>query len=438
MKILFVSTEFEEQARGITGIIKAMIASAKADGHEVGILAGYPTSDRNESELLNKKVEHIYLQHYLATGKKDIYPASLRSKKTLLSIIARRDYLKHKQVHIDHSLIRQPSNLANKLDYVVKIPYVYHFINHGLGSVPKRTLKQAVKKYGIDLVITGAPMDLKQEEVAPARLVQFVHDTMPIDMLETPADNETPQRFARQLYAAVTGSDMVFTNSKDTASKVHEINPNAEVKILYGTASSRADLFKDSSYLKRKGLEKNNYLVFVSVVERRKNLQTLFDAYMKAYPKLNMPLVIVGGKGYGYKEIVKHHADLPDAIRKNIILAGFVSETDKYALLNNARAFVFPSLYEGIGLPIIEAFFSNLPVLTSRKGALPEAGGEAALYIEDPYDVDEVSDALIKIATDDSLRDKLRANIPKQTAKFTPEKFAERFKKAIHELEEKK
>lgn len=434
MKILFVSTEFEEQARGITGIIKSMITAAKEDGHEVGILAGYPKADLRDSELLDMKVEHLYLQHYLATGKKNIFPTNLRSKRTQLSIIAGRQYMKPAEIHINHDLIKQKSNLANKLDFIIKAPYIYHFINHGLGSVARQSIKKAVKKYNIDLVITGAPMELTRKDVAPAKLIQFVHDTMPIDMLETPADNQTPQKFARQLYAAASGSNMIFTNSIDTRDKVLEVDPRAKVHVLYGTASSKADQFHDDTYLARKGLTKDNYLVFVSVVERRKNLATLFDAYIKAYSKIHMPLVIVGGKGYGYKDIVAHHKDLPPEVRDNIILTGFVSETDKYALLNNARAFVFPSLYEGIGLPIIEAFSSNLPVVTSRRGALPEAGGDAALYIDDPYDVDEVADAIVRVASDEKLRKELRSHIHKQVAKFTQEKFNSRFTAAIKEL----
>lgn len=434
MKILFVSTEFEEQARGITGIIKSMVAAAKEDGHEVGILAGYPKADLRDSELLDMKVEHLYLQHYLATGKKNIFPKSLRSRRTQLSIIAKRDFMKPTEIAIQHDLIAQKSNLANKLDFVIKAPYVYHFFNHGLSGTARKAVKKAVRKYNIDLVITGAPMELTKKDVAPAKLVQFVHDTMPIDMLETPADNQTPQKFAKQLYAAASGSDMIFTNSKDTASKVHEVDPKANVHILYGTASNKAAQFTDDTYLARKGLTKDNYLVFVSVVERRKNLATLFDAYIKAYPKINMPLVIVGGKGYGHKDIVAHHRDLPGEIRDNIILAGYVSEADKYALLNNARAFVFPSLYEGIGLPIIEAFGSNLPVLTSRKGALPEAGGNAALYIEEPYDVEEVAEGIVRIATDEKLRKELRSHIKDQVGDFTQDKFNARFKKALEEL----
>ena len=355
MKILFISTEFEEQARGITGIVKAMITAAKEDGHEVGALVGYPKAGQKKNELLDQKVEHIYLQHYFETGKKNIFPTNLRSKKNQLKIIASRDYLSHSELPINHGLIQKQSNLANKLDYVVKIPFVYHFINHGLGSISKKTIKKAIKQYGIDLVITGAPMELSKKDVAPAKLIQFVHDTMPIDMLETPADNKTPDRFARQLYSAVSESDMVFTNSTDTTEKVHEINTSVPATVLYGIASSKSHEFKDTSYLSRKGLEKNNYLLFVSVIEKRKNVEVLMDAYMKIRSRIgNMPLVIVGAKGFGYKDIMNHYHDLPEDVQKNIIFTGFISEADKYALLNNARAFVFPSLYEGLGLPIIK------------------------------------------------------------------------------------
>jgi len=434
MKILFVSTEFEEQARGITGIIKSMITAAKEDGHEVGILAGYPRASLKDSELLDSKVEHIYLQHYMKTGKKDLFPKSLRGKRTLLQIAASRDYMKASEFRVDQELIVHNHNLASKLDYVIKIPYAYQFINHGLPSVPKRVLKKAIKKYKVDLVITGAPMDLDRKDVAPAKLIQFVHDTMPVDMLETPVDNQTPVKFARRLYVTAAGSDMILTNSQDTAAKVHEVNPQANVKVLYGTASSRASHFTDTSYLVRKGLQKDNFLLFIGVLELRKNLQVLMDAFMKAYPQIKMPLVIVGGKGFGHKEIMAHYKDLPDEIHNNVLFTGYITETDKYALLNNARAYVYPTLYEGIGLPVVEAFSSNLPVMTSNKGALPEAGGEAALYVEDPYDVDEVSNAIIRIATDEELRKKLRTHMNEQVEKFTPEKFHARFKQALEDL----
>jgi len=433
MKILFVSTEFEEQARGITSIIKTMVSAAKANGHEVGVLVGYPKSDQGHSEKLDSKVEHLFLQHYLNTGKQNLYP-SLRTRKNQIKILANQEYTKIKEMRVQHELITDKSSMANSLDFIIKIPYIYRFMNNGLGRLVKPSLKKAVKKYAIDLVITGAPMDLTKRNVTPAKLVQFVHDTMPIDLLEVPADNSAPQKFARSLYVAVTKSDLVLSNSVDTASKVEEVNPDAKIKVLYSAAPSKPEKYTDTAYLTRKSLEKDRYLLFVSVIERRKNLSTLFDAYAKAYPKIKLPLVVVGGKGFGYKQIMAHHKDLPDEIRNNIIFTGFISHADKHALMNNARAFVFPSIYEGLGLPVLEAFASNLPVLTSNRGALPEAGGDAALYIEDPLNTDELADGIVRIVEDEKLRQKLRDNIPKQLDMFAKDKYLDRFKEALDSL----
>lgn len=434
MKILFVSPELEEQARGITGIIKSMVVAAKTAGNEVGVLVGYPRGAINNHELLDSKVEHIYLQHYLQNGKKDLFPKNLRGRRTLAQILLSRQYMTYSQMDIQQELVVDDRNLARKLDYVIKIPYAYQFINHGLPKVPKRVLRKAIRKYGVDLVITGTPMDLSREDVAPAKLVQFVHDTMPLDMLETPADNRTPEKFARQLHATAMNSDLILTNSQDTAHKVLEVNPKADVQVIYGTASNKADQFTDTSFLRRKGLTKDKFLLFISVLEKRKNIERLMDAYMSVYEQVQMPLVIVGGKGYGYEDIVKHYKELPEEVRKQIIFAGYVSETDKYALLNNARAFVWPTLYEGIGIPVVEAFSSNLPVLTSRTGALPEAGGEAALYVDNPYDVDEIARGIVRIVSDEKLRKELRTHMSAQVAKFTPEKFNARFAQALQAL----
>lgn len=434
MKILFVTTEFEEQARGITGIVKSMIRAAKADGHEVGILAGYPNEKFKHHDILDQKIEHINLQHYLISGKKEIFPKNLNSKKEQLKLLSKGKYLSFSEFRVDHALVTDQRNMANLLDYVIKIPFCYHFINHGLDAIPKRVLKRAIKKSGVDLVITGAPMSLSKLDVAPAKLAQFVHDTMPVDMLETPADNNTPFRFARQFYSAAAESDMVFVNSKDTENKVLEVNPSADTQVVYGTATATPKGSPKTAILKTLDIEEGNYLLYISVVEKRKNVIGLIDAFALIHNKLNMPLIIVGGKGYGNEDIQKHYDSLPANIRSKIFFTGFVSENDKYMLLNNARTFVFPSFYEGIGLPIIEALSSGIPVVTSDRGALPEAGGTSAFYIKDPYDVTEIADAIYNVSTNEKLRKSLLKNADKQTAKFTIEKFNKRFTEGLRRL----
>jgi glycosyltransferase involved in cell wall biosynthesis len=336
---------------------------------------------------------------------------------------------------IEKNTIKSKNSLIDDLDYIIKIPYVYRFITHGYYRLVRNTLKKAIRKYKIDLVITGAPMNISRKDVYPAKLVQFVHDTMPIDLLETPADNRTPVKFARSLYAAATQSNMVLTNSNDTAFKVREINSKMNTKVLYGSIDLKNKNYNNDSVLLRRGLKKGEYLLFISVLELRKNIERLIDAYGLAYEKIRMPLVIVGGNGYGYKKILDHYKDMPEQIRSNIKFLGYVNEEEKYTLLNNANSFVFPSLYEGFGLPIIEAFASNLPVLTSNVGAMPEAGGNAALYIQDPYNTVEISNGLIKIAKDDKIRKELIANIKPQIEKFTVDNFNKRFIDALNDLD---
>lgn len=437
MKILFITPEFEEKGRGIGVILKSMIAAAKADGHEVGILVGYPDISFKKSQLLDEKVEHLYLQHYIRDGKQSFkytLPGGLKRKKNLMKIIGGLSYLTPRYFPVKQEYFSHNPGLLKNVDFCIKIPYCYQFINHKLPTVAYRALKKAIRKHSIDLVITGSPMDIARKWTRPAQTAQFVHDTMPLELIETPADNDTPRRYAHQLHSAATASDLVMVNSKDTALKVHEINPNANVAVVYGTVSSKANEVTESAILQRHGLEKGKFLLFISVLERRKNLEVIFDAFSLALPTIKMPLVVVGAPGFGFENIYEKYESLDNEVKNNIIFTGYVSESDKYTLLNNANAFVFPSIYEGIGLPIIEALASKLPVLTSNKGALPEAGGQAALYVEDPYDVGEVADKIRQIVFNKDVRHTIKAHAAEQVAKFTVEKYNERFARALQSL----
>lgn len=439
MKILFVTPEFEEKGRGIGFILKSMITAAKAGGHEVGILAGYPNASFKKSQLLDEKIEHLYLQHYIRDGRdsfKYILPGTggLRSRRNLVKIMAGMSYLSPSYMEINQEYIVDGPGLLKNVDFCVKIPFCYQFMIHGKPSIPYAAIRKAIRKYDIDLVITASPMDLARKWVKPAKLVQFVHDVMPVELLETPPDNDTPRKFAHQLHSAAYNSDLILVNSQDTGKKVREVNPDANIEVVYGCASSTPAEVHESAILQHHGLKKGKFLLFISSLERRKNLETLFDAYSLAMSDINMPLVLVGAPGFGFEKIYEKYESLDKSVQKNILFTGYISESDKYTLLKHARAMVWPSVYEGIGLPIIEAFANDLPVLTSRRGAIPEAGGEAALYVENPYDVGEIVEKMKQIVHDEELRKKLAAHADAQVAKFTPAKFQKRFLRAISPL----
>ena len=106
-------------------------------------------------------------------------------------------------------------------------------------------------------------------------------------------------------------------------------------------------------------------------------------------------LMIVGKKGWLYKDIFKHVADRQ--LTENVIFTGFVSDDKKLALLKNAKMLVFPSKYEGFGFPILEAFQAGCPVVSAANSSLTEVGGSAVIYIKNENDPKSIAKAMIKM-----------------------------------------
>jgi glycosyltransferase involved in cell wall biosynthesis len=159
------------------------------------------------------------------------------------------------------------------------------------------------------------------------------------------------------------------------------------------------------------------YLLFVGTVERRKNVDGIiaaFGAIARTYPDLR--LVIAGGKGYEADLILGGIAETPAPER--IIYRGFVSDQERTALYRHARCLVYPSRYEGFGIPILEAMRLDCPVITSNCGAMQEVSGGAALHA-DPRRPDSIAEALVALLEDDALRQRLVAAGQERVRAFT-------------------
>ena len=147
------------------------------------------------------------------------------------------------------------------------------------------------------------------------------------------------------------------------------------------------------------------YVLALGTIEPRKDLPTLvraFDSLAAAHPDLR--LVVAGPDGWGVEQFATAVAAARH--RDRIIRHGYVDPTHRTALLQGARVFAFPSLYEGFGLPPLEAMAVGVPVVTTRAGAVPEVVGDAALVVE-PGRPDELAEALAEVLTDDERRDEL-------------------------------
>jgi glycosyltransferase involved in cell wall biosynthesis len=140
--------------------------------------------------------------------------------------------------------------------------------------------------------------------------------------------------------------------------------------------------------------------------------------------------VVAGAPGWKYEDVLREAARPELAGR--VELRGYVAEEGLPALYRNAAAFVYPSLYEGFGMPVIEAMACGTPVLTSNVAALPELAEGAALLV-DPLDEDAIANALHALGTDRGLRDRLREAGPRRAARYSWERTCQQTLAAYEE-----
>ena len=146
------------------------------------------------------------------------------------------------------------------------------------------------------------------------------------------------------------------------------------------------------------------YLLFVGTLEPRKNLTTLLHAYAMLRAEgcgKDLKLVVAGRTGWLYADIFDTVKTL--ALDEEVIFTGFVDDEDLPDLYRGARLFVFPSLYEGFGLPILEAMASGVPVITSATASMPEVAGDAAILV-DPHDPEAIAAGIARVLAEDRLR----------------------------------
>lgn len=161
-----------------------------------------------------------------------------------------------------------------------------------------------------------------------------------------------------------------------------------------------------------------DFLLYLGTLEPRKNIPTLIEAYARLRQTYNRQekLVIAGGKGWLYDTVFEKVQAL--GLESEVIFPGFVPDEEQATWYATATAFVYPSLYEGFGLPVAEALASGTPTVTTTVSSLPEAGIGVALTVE-PHDVAAMADALYTALTDAALREKCRAMAPSIAERFS-------------------
>ncbi len=179
------------------------------------------------------------------------------------------------------------------------------------------------------------------------------------------------------------------------------------------------------------------YFLLTGGIHPRKNLINLLKAFslFKKWQHSNMKLLVAGRLAWQYDEVTKKLKTYK--YRDDVVLLGYLPDEQLARVTAAAYAMVYPSFFEGFGLPIIEAMQCEVPVITSNTGSMPETGGEAALYA-DPNDPDAIAKQMLRIYKDETLRDRLITEGKIQAAKFSWDKAAEQLWQIIVSTSEKR
>ncbi len=231
----------------------------------------------------------------------------------------------------------------------------------------------------------------------------------------------------RSVPRAVKRADLILADAASTGRDLQDVYgvPPEKIKVLYSGVDPRfcpQVPATDQERVRAKYKLTRPYFLSVSTVQPRKNYARLVEAFAKIQlSDSRFQLVIAGGNGWMYDEVYRtiERLNLGDDVR----MLGFTPDDDLPALYAMAMLFVYPSLYEGFGLPVAEAMACGIPVLSSNASSLPEVAGDAALYF-DPLDVEGMADAIRRALGDVPLRNELRAGGLQQVRQFSWDRSA--------------
>ncbi len=197
--------------------------------------------------------------------------------------------------------------------------------------------------------------------------------------------------------------------------KIHVIYEGVDARFRPASAEAMARVRRDH------GLPPQ-FILSLGTIEPRKNLTSLLEAYHGLRVRgSEARLVIVGQKGWLYEGFFRRLHEL--GLENEVVFTGFVPDADLPALYSAAELFVFPSLYEGFGLPVLEALACGAPVVTSNRSSLPEVAGDAALLV-DPTSVADLQATMTTVLESQDVRADLKARGPRQAARFSWDKAA--------------
>ncbi len=271
------------------------------------------------------------------------------------------------------------------------------------------------------------------------RYVVTIHDLVPL-FFPTLVPKKHLLFFRLFMKRAAHTADVIITDSEHSKRDIvrHLQVPEENVRVIYlgftPPDSHNDDRDTLGAVLRRYHISRP-YLLFVGVLEPKKNLKRLVDAFVmvRKYCEQgkNLQLVLAGGKGWFSEQLYRKVQELH--LNEHVVFTGYVADEDLPSLYRGAEMFVFPSIYEGFGLPVIEAMSCGTPVVTSASSSLPEIAGNAGVLVN-PLDSHDIFQGIRTVLTNKEQQEAMRTAGPLQAQKFSWRHTAEQTCRVYHEV----
>ena len=267
-----------------------------------------------------------------------------------------------------------------------------------------------------------------------ANMVVTIHDVIwEVNPGMIPAHTEVLHKTALERIKRIR--PFIVSDSKATENDIliYTDIPAEKIKTVY-LSYDEVNMYPDKSNVSN--IVDGPYFLFVGAFERRKNIAGIINAFSSVAEKNKDIKLVISGK-----KVWDDTSDMDNAVydcryKDRILFTGYVDVHTKRKLYSNASAFVFPSLYEGFGIPVLEAMACGCPVITADNSSLPEVGGDAALYV-DAYNTEQLAYEMERVLLNDSLENEMIAKGFAQKDKFSWDKTAEKVERLYERLMEK-
>lgn len=422
--ILLLSYELNKNAqRGIYQFSKSLVEAIDENGIKISLFTqAYPSND-------DKLTLH------------NIYKSLNDPRGYFLKGNHAVKILKHYSLNLfknsKFDLIENNINLMKdeaffeKFDLFINKPIVYYENNIDLLFFKKFYEKDFVLPQfsNNDIIFTSSPLSIKSSK---HKVVQTVHDLIPLE------HKGQFTRYFRKRIESCSHANKILCVSEYSKQQYLEYFPtmDGKVEVVYQPLPADKHTIYLSSLpeiqqqvLDKYNLKSKQYMYYVGAIEERKNIHNLIKAYeISTDSDKSCPLVISGSvdgaysKKYNLDEYLVSYSNFHKATH-NIMKTNFVSDVEKLCLIRNSRAFLFPSLSEGFGIPVIEAQTLGVPVMTSNNTSLPEVTNGSAILLKNPLDIDEMVANIKKLWVDDEYCASLIELGNQNALRFTKENF---------------